>query len=172
MPSDGILATDVGAFNSMVHYLWQVNQPNTYFTSKGFSTMGIALPAAIAAQLAFPHKKVVCFTGDGGALMRLQDLEICSRLNLPIIIVVFSDSALGLIGAKQKEAGYDPAGVQMKNPDFSMLVRAFGGLGFRVKTEAEFDRAIDQALNESRFSLIEAVMDPRTYGDHLKLIRG
>jgi acetolactate synthase-1/2/3 large subunit len=172
LSSDGILATDVGAFNSMVHYLWQVNRPNTYFTSKGLSTMGIALPAGIAAQLAFPHKKVVCFTGDGGALMRLQDLEICSRLNLAIIIVVFSDSALGLIGAKQKEAGYDPAGVQMKNPDFSKLVRAFGGQGFRVKTEAEFDRAIDQALNESRLSLIEAVMDPRTYGDHLKLIRG
>ncbi len=66
LPSDGILATDVGAFNSMVHYLWQVSRPNTYFTSKGFSTMGIALPAGIAAQLAFPHKKVVCFSGDGG----------------------------------------------------------------------------------------------------------
>jgi acetolactate synthase-1/2/3 large subunit len=172
LPPDGILATDVGAFNSMVHYLWQVSRPNTYFTSKGFSTMGIALPAGIAAQLAFPHKKVVCFTGDGGALMRLQDLEICSRLNLPIIIVVFSDKALGLIEAKQKAAGYDPAGVQIKNPDFSRVVRAFGGLGFRVKTEAEFDRAIDQALNESRLSLIEAVMNPRSYGDHLKLIRG
>ena len=172
LPADGILATDVGAFNSMVHYLWQVNRPNTYFTSKGLSTMGIALPAAIAAQLAFPHKKVVCFTGDGGALMRLQDLEICSRLKLPIIIVVFSDSALGLIEAKQKEAGYDPAGVKMKNPDFSQLVKAFGGLGFRVKTETEFAQAIDQALNESRLSLIEAVMNPRTYGGHLKLIRG
>jgi acetolactate synthase-1/2/3 large subunit len=172
LPSDGILATDVGAFNSMVHYLWQVNRPNTYFTSKGLSTMGIALPAGIAAQLAFPDKKVVCFTGDGGALMRLQDLEICSRLKLPIIIVVFSDNALGLIEAKQKEAGYDPAGVKMKNPDFSKLVTAFGGLGFRVKTEAEFARAIEQALNESRLSLIEAVMNPRTYGDHLKLIRG
>jgi thiamine pyrophosphate-dependent acetolactate synthase large subunit-like protein len=60
----------------------------------------------------------------------------------------------------------------MKNPDFSKLVTAFGGLGLRVKTEAEFARAIEQALNESRLSLIEAVMNPRTYGDHLKLIRG
>jgi acetolactate synthase-1/2/3 large subunit len=104
--------------------------------------------------------------------MRLQDLEICSRLKLPIIIVVFSDNALGLIEAKQKEAGYDPTGVRMKNPDFSKLVNAFGGLGFRVKTETEFAQAIDQALNDPRLSLIEAVMNPQTYGDHLKLIRG
>lgn len=172
LPSDGILSTDVGAFNSMVNYLWQVHQPKTYFTSKGLSTMGIALPGAIAAQLALPDKKVVCFTGDGGFLMRLQDLEICSRLNLPIIVVVFSDNALGLIKVKQKDAGCDPTAVQLKNPDFPMLIQAFGGQGFRARTEKEFDQAIERAMNSHKLSLIEAVLDPQTYGDHMKLIRG
>jgi len=134
--------------------------------------MGIALPAAIAAQLALPDKKVVCFTGDGGFLMRLQDLEICSRLNLPIIVVVFSDNALGLIKVKQKDAGYDPTAVQLKNPDFPMLIQAFGGQGFRARTEKEFDQAIERAMNSHKLSLIEAVLDPQTYGDHMKLIRG
>jgi acetolactate synthase-1/2/3 large subunit len=106
LPSDGVLATDVGAFNSMVNYLWQVHKPKTYFTSKGLSTMGIALPAAIAAQLAMPDRKVICFTGDGGFLMRVQELEVCSRLDLPIIVVVFSDSGLGLIKVKQKNKGF------------------------------------------------------------------
>jgi len=172
LPSDGILATDVGAFNSMVHYLWQVRQPNTYFVSKGLSTMGFALPAAIAAQIALPDKKVVCFTGDGGFLMSLHGLEMCLRRSLPIIIVVFSDNALGLIKTKQKNLGFDLSGVHLKNPDLPMLVQAFGGNGFRVRTENEFGRALETAMNSNRLSLIEAVLNPETYGDHLKLIRG
>lgn len=172
LPSDGILTTDVGAFNSMVNYLWQVHQPKTYFTSKGLSTMGFALPAAIGAQLALPNRKVVCFTGDGGFLMHVQELETCSRLNLPVIIVVFSDNALCLIKVKQQERGIEPICVQFKNPDFSMLVQAFGGQGFRARTEKEFDQAMEVAMNSRALSLIEAVLDTQKYGDHLKLIRG
>lgn len=172
LPSDGILTTDVGAFNSLVHYLWEVRQPKTYFTSKGLSTMGIALPAAIAAQLALPGRKVVCFTGDGGLLMRLQELEMCSRLNLPIVIIVFSDNGLGLIKVKQREKGYNIVGAGFKNPDFPLLAQAFGGQGFRAKTEKEFDQAIEKAINSRKLSLIEAVLDPNTYGDHMKLVRG
>jgi len=172
MPSDGILSTDVGAYNSMVNYLWQVHKPKTYFTSKGLSTMGIALPAAIAAQLALPDKKVVCFTGDGGFLMRIQELEMCFRLNLPIIIVVFSDNALGLIKTKQRDKGIEPVGVQLKNPDYSVLIQAFGGQGFRARTEKEFDQALEIAVNGRQLSLIEAVLNTETYGHHMKLIRG
>jgi acetolactate synthase-1/2/3 large subunit len=172
LPSDGILSTDVGAFNSMVNYVWQVHQPKTYFTSKGLSTMGVALPAAIAAQLALPDRKVVCFTGDGGFLMRIQELETCSRLNLPIIVVVFSDSALGLIKVKQKDLGFKPMAVQLKNPDFPLLAQSFGGQGFRAKTEKAFAQALEIAMNSHTLSVIEAVLNPQTYGDHVKLIRG
>ncbi len=171
-PSDSILCTDVGAFNSMVHYLWQVHQPNTYFVSKGLSTMGFALPAAIAAQLALPDKKVVCFIGDGSFLMCLHELAVCSRLKLPIVIVVFSDGALGIIKGKQKDAGITPTGVQLGNPDFTMLIKAFGGQGIRAKTAGEFDQAIEKAINGRQLTLIEAVLNPDTYGNHMKLLRG
>lgn len=169
---DGVLTTDVGAFNSMVHYLWEVYEPKTYFTSKGLSTMGFAFPAAIAAQIALPNKKVICFTGDGGFLMRIQELEMCTRLNLPIIIVIFSDGGLGLIKTKQKNKNYINVGVQLKNPDFSMIAKAFGGEGFRVKTEKEFDKALEEAINNRKLNIIEAVLNPDTYGDHINLIRG
>ena len=172
LPKDGILATDVGAFNSMVNYLWQVRRPGTFYTTKGLSTMGFALPAAIAAQLAQPDKKIVCFIGDGSLLMCLQELALCSRLKLPIIIVVFSDSALGLIKVKQQNAGQEPVGVDFENPDFPRLAEAFGGIGFRTETEAEFNEAMDTAIQSRKLCLIEAILNPDTYGDHIKLIRG
>ena len=172
LPADGILCTDIGAFNSMVHYMWPVYEPNTYFVTKGLSTMGFALPAAIAAQLARPEKKVICFIGDGGFLMCLHELAVCARLNLPIIIVVFSDSALGLIKIKQIDSGFKPSGVQLTNPDFNFLIKAFGGEGFRATTAKEFDRAMEAAMNSQKLTLIEAVLNPETYGNHMKLLRG
>jgi len=171
-PLDGVLCTDVGAFNSMVHYLWQVHRPNSYFVSKGLSTMGFALPAAIGAQLALPDRKVVCFIGDGSFLMCLHELAVCSRLNLFIVIVVFSDGALGIIKGKQKDAGMAPMGVHLGHPDFVLLIKAFGGRGIRVKTAREFDQAIEKAINGRQLTLIEAVLNPETYGNHMKLLRG
>jgi len=172
LPPDGVICTDIGAFNSMVQYLWEVRQPNTYFATKGLSTMAFALPAAIGAKLAMPDKQVVCFIGDGSLLMCLHDLSLCSRLNLPIVIVVFSDEALGLIKVKQQQKGMRPVGIALKNPDLPALMEAFGGKGFRAKTAAEFDQAMEAAVSDGGLCLIEAVLDPKTYGDHLELIRG
>jgi len=172
LPSDGVLCTDIGAFNSMVQYLWQVQQPTTYFATKGLSTMAFALPASIGVKLALPDKQVVCFIGDASLLMCLHDLSLCSRLNLPIIIVVFSDEALGLIKVKQQQKGMNPVGIGLKNPDLPALIKAFGGKGFRAKTAAEFDQAMEAAVDHGGLCLIEAVLDPETYGDHLELIRG
>ncbi|MGA2989603.1 MAG: thiamine pyrophosphate-binding protein [Candidatus Korobacteraceae bacterium] len=172
LPSDGILCADIGAFNSMVHYLWKVRRPNTYFVTKGLSTMGFSLPAAVGAQLAMPERKVVCFIGDGSVLMCLSDLSLCSRLNLPITVVVFSDSALGLIKVKQLQKGMTPRGVDLQNPDFPKLAEAFGGTGYRVTTKAEFDKAMAASLSSDRFCLIEAVLKPEAYVDLIKRTRG
>jgi acetolactate synthase-1/2/3 large subunit len=172
LPADGILCTDIGAFNSIAHYLWKVTQPNTYFATKGFSTMGFSLPAAIGAQLAKPDKRVVCFIGDGSALMCLSNLSVCSRLNLPITIVVFADGALGLIKVKQLQKGIVPIGVDLKNPDFQKLAEAFGGIGYRATTKSEFDKALAASLSSDRFCMIEAVLNPQAYVDLVKQVRG
>ena len=74
--------------------------------------------------------------------MCFHELAVCARLNLPIVIIVFSDGELGLIKEKQKNAGMAPTGVQLENPDFALLIKAFGGRGVRVKTVEEFDQAI------------------------------
>ena len=75
----------------------------------GLATMGFALPAAIAAQLVHPERRVVCFTGDGGLLMVASELETAARLRLPITIVVFDDRALSLIQVKQEQKGLEGA---------------------------------------------------------------
>ena len=85
--------------------------------SNGLATMGFALPAAIAAQLVHPDRRVVCFTGDGGLMMVAAELETVARLRLPIVIVVFNDAALSLIEVKQEQKGFAGASMRYAGPD-------------------------------------------------------
>ena len=76
--------------------------------------MAVALPAALGAKLVEPDAPVVCFTGDGGLLMRVGDLETAVRENLPIVVVVFNDRKLNMIKLQQLRRGYDPKGTVLR----------------------------------------------------------
>ena len=76
--SHDILISDVGAHKLWIAKIYETFHPNTCLISNGFASMGFALPGAIAAQLAFPHQKIVVMCGDGGFLMNVQELETLS----------------------------------------------------------------------------------------------
>ena len=101
-PAGTIATVDAGAHMLVAMPLWQVDEPGEALISSGLATMGFALPAAIAAALARPDRRVVCFVGDGGLGMTLAELETLARLELAVVVVVFNDSALSLI---QHQAG-------------------------------------------------------------------
>ena len=102
----GSIATvDAGAHMFQATTYWQALEPGELLISNGLATMGFALPAAIAAQLVHPDRRVICFTGDGGLMMVASELETVARLRLPLLIVVFNDEALSLIEVKQEQKG-------------------------------------------------------------------
>jgi acetolactate synthase-1/2/3 large subunit len=72
--------------------------------SNGLAAMGFALPAAVAAKLVHPQRKVVAVSGDGGFLMNVQELETARRLGLAIVNVIFRDGGYNLIQWKQQTA--------------------------------------------------------------------
>ena len=77
----GAIATvDAGAHMFPATAYWHAVEPGECLISNGLATMGFALPAAIAAQLVHPERRVVCFTGDGGLLMVASELETAARL--------------------------------------------------------------------------------------------
>ena len=107
--------------------LWEVEEPDETLISSGLATMGFALPAAIAASVARPGRRVVCFTGDGGLGMALAELETVSRLGAPIVVVVFNDSALSLIEIKQRPGGHGGENaVRYRPTDFAALAQSSG----------------------------------------------
>jgi acetolactate synthase I/II/III large subunit len=140
-----ILISDVGAHKLWIAKTYDTYDPNTCIISNGFASMGFALPGAIAAQLAFPERKVVAMCGDGGFLMNVQELETAVRLKLPVIIVIWCDKEFGVIALKQIDEFGKKAFTEFNNPDFEKLAGSFGAIGYAVKSTLEFPEILEQA---------------------------
>ena len=71
--------------------------PTPASSRNGFASMGIAVPGAIAAKLAYPDRKVIAVTGDAGFMMNSQEIETALRMKTPFVILIWNDSEYGLI---------------------------------------------------------------------------
>jgi acetolactate synthase-1/2/3 large subunit len=164
-PRDGIVACDVGSHKLAMGQFWRSYEPGTFFMSNGLSGMGFGLPAAIAAQLASPEKRVMAVVGDGGMLMMVHDLTLIRELDLPIVTVVFTDRSLSLIRVSESRKGIEPYGVDFHPPDFVKLAEAFGIAARRVSHITELKSCMAGALEERKPFLIEVQIDHREYYD-------
>jgi acetolactate synthase-1/2/3 large subunit len=162
-PRRTILVVDTGAHKLLVSQVWPAYEPLAYLVSHGLSTMGFALPAAMAAKLEHPERQVVAVTGDGGLAMVLSELETAARLRLPIPILVLSDRSLYLIRMHQERKGFEAGGVDFGPIDYAGIAPGFGARGFRVTTWAEFDEAVTAGLRSDRPTVIEVPIDPTDY---------
>jgi len=162
-PRDTLLAVDTGAHKLLIGQIWRCYQPRTYFVSHGLSTMGNALPAALALKLEHPDRPVMAVTGDGGLAMVLSELETASRLRLPIVVVVLSDRSLHLIRIHQERKGFQASGVDFGPIDFAGIAGGLGCHGVRALTWTELDAAVAAALAADRPTVIEVPVDPADY---------
>ena len=167
VPRDTILTVDTGAHKLLISQIWRCYQPRTYFVSHGLSTMGHAVPAALAAKLEYPGRPVTAVTGDGGLAMVLSELETASRLRLPIVVVVVSDRSLHLIRIHQERKGFKPSGVDFGPIDFAGIAEGFGCRGVLVLSWADLENAITAAFAVDRPTVIEVPIDPADYNQML-----
>ena len=159
LSSEDILISDVGAHKLWIAKIFKTFNPNTCIISNGFCSMGFALPGSIGAQLACPSRKVVAMCGDGGFLMNVQELETAVRLQLPIIIVVWCDSDLGVISTKQRLEFGKSVCTNFNNPDFVKLAESFGAKGYRITSTDEFSCIFREAINSSQHIPVVIAID-------------
>ncbi len=164
LPDNGIITVDAGQHKVVTSDLWETRRPRGFHTSSGLGSMAVSLPAALAAKLCEPDAPVVCFTGDGGLLMRLGDLETAVRENIPVVVVVFNDRALNMIKLQQDRRGFTRNGTAFSpDTDFAAIARGFNIEAIRVHDEAALDTALQQAIASNRPWLIEAMVNPEGY---------
>lgn len=170
-PPGTIATVDAGAHMLVAMPLWETDEPRSVLISSGLATMGFALPAAIAASLVRPDRRVACFTGDAGLGMCLAELETLARLQLPVTVVVLNDSELSLIRIKQRVEGHGgPGAVAYRGCDFSLVARGLGVAAQRVETVDRLRAAVAAAGGAPL--LVDAVIDPASYPHVLAATRG
>ena len=91
-------------------------EPNTVLIANGLAGMGFAVPAAIAAKLVHPDRKVVTVNGDGGFLMNCQELETAVRLKTPFVNVIWENQQYGSIVWKQDKKFGTPLRHRLHEP--------------------------------------------------------
>lgn len=164
------LTVDAGAHMLVAMPLWQTDEPGSVLISNGLATMGFSLPAAIAAALARPGRRVVCFVGDGGLGMVLAELETLARLQLNVTVIVFNDATLTLIKLKQTEGQGGTGAVGYRTADFAGIATAMGVPGVAVENVPELEAALAQPGAGPR--LIDARVDSSAYPHVIRTIRG
>ena len=158
---EDIVICDVGAHKVWLSRLYPAYAANTVIVANGFAPMGIAVPGAIAAKLVRPERKVVAFSGDGGFLMNVQELETAKRLRTAIVMVVLVDGRYGVIEANQQRRFKRTGGIEFGNPDLVQLAHAFGIRGEAVTSADELLPALKRALDEPGPALVAVPIDPR-----------
>ena len=171
LPRDTIATCDAGASRLLVVQKWQSYGPREFLTSNGLGSMGYAIPGALAARIAHPTRPVVAFTGDGGFLMAVAELQTAAREKLPIIILVFDDGEIGLIRTKQSIKGVDPYGVHLGGLDWEHLARGFGANGVTVDTENGLNDALQAAIKLNETTVIGVKIDPSGYIEQFNALR-
>ena len=154
-----ILVSDVGLHKLWIGRMFPAHEPNTVLIANGLAGMGFALPAAIAAKLVHPERKVVAVSGDGGFLMNSQELETAVRLRTAVVNVIWENGEFGSIAWKQDKKFGRHFDVDFGNPDFVKLAEAFGMPAWRCASADDVRHHLRHALTLDVPSLIVVPID-------------
>jgi acetolactate synthase-1/2/3 large subunit len=159
IPDDGVITLDNGIYKIWIARNYPAFQPNTVLLDNTLASMGAGLPAAIAAKIARPERKVAAVCGDGGFMMNSQELETAVRLGLDLVVVILNDSGYGMIKWKQDDFGFEDYGLDFNNPDFVQYAESYGAFGHRVSSAGEFSSMLETCLNAKGVHLLEVPVD-------------
>jgi acetolactate synthase-1/2/3 large subunit len=160
MDEDAVIIGDTGAALCWLYQAFEVKR-HTLFTAGGNSPMGYSLCAAIGAKMAAPERQVICYAGDGGFQVNIQELQTIAHYGLDIPVVVMNNASYGIIRQFQDSylgSRYTASSIGYSTPDFGAIARAYGLRHARVE---HLSQLTPELLNNGAI-VIEVVLPPET----------
>lgn len=121
---DAVFTVDTGMCNVWAARYLSPNGRRRIIGSFSHGSMANALPQAIGAQFTDRNRQVVSLSGDGGFSMLMGDFLTLVQYDLPVKVVVFNNSSLGMVELEMLVSGLPSYGTTNKNPDFAAIARA------------------------------------------------
>ncbi len=163
LPADAVVFSDMTQIAYLGNYAFPMDIPGAWHHPSGYGTLGFAMPAALGAKIAAPHRPVLALHGDYGLQFTIQELGTAVEAGVSLPIVVWNNAALGQIRDDMIASGIAPIGVIARNPDFVALAEAWGARGVRVGDGSALTAAVQTALGHPGPTLIE--VDAAAFAD-------
>jgi acetolactate synthase-1/2/3 large subunit len=152
LPPDAVVTCDAGENRILMTHFYQTQQAGGFIQAAGAGPMGYAIPAAMAVKLVHPERAAVAVCGDGGFAMTMNGLMSAREHNIPIVVVVFNNHALGWV-----LHGAGPFQAEFNDFDHAAIARAMGCEGVRVTDPADLAGAIQDAVKSGKPTVLDVV---------------
>ncbi len=165
LPSNAILVADTGFSSQWAGTLVRFKHPEQRFL-RAAGSLGWSFPAALGAKCALPDQPVICFTGDGGFMYHLPELETARRWGIKTITIVNNNQQLAQ-GASNIDAVYQGRPQARKHEihvfrdtDFAGLAQDYDCFGIRVERPGDLQTAFAKAMASDLPVVIDVKTDP------------
>ena len=135
-------------------------EARTRLDAGSFGSMGLGHGFAIAAQVEYPDRRVLCLQGDGAFGFAGTECEVAVRYNLPITWVVFNNGGIGGHTQEQIDSGTVPPGAMSPGARYDLMMEGLGGKGYQAETIDELNAALADAFKLGGPSLINVPIAP------------
>lgn len=159
---DAIFATEVGQHQMFAAQYLKTDEPRQFLTSAGLGTMGYGLGASIGAQIARPDKLVFNIAGDGCFRMNNIELATAVEYDLPIIVIIMNNHALGMVRQWQTlfyDKRYSSTDLSTKTTDFVALAKAYNANGYNVSEISDVIPTLKEAISSKKTCVINFEID-------------
>ncbi len=162
MPADAMVSTDIGNICSVANSYLRFEQPRSMFAAMSFGNCGYAFPVICGAKLAAPERPAFAYVGDGAWGISFNELLTCAREKIGVTVVVFNNEQWG--AEKKNHVDFYSRryqGVNLKNPSWAAVARAFGCEGVTVERLADVGpalRAAAAAQSDGKTTVLEMMV--------------
>src|SRR5579862_2502081 len=162
MPADAMVSTDIGNICSVANSYLRFDKPRSMFAAMSFGNCGYAFPTIIGAKVAAPDRPAIAYVGDGAWGISFNELLTCAREKIGVTVIVFNNGQWG--AEKKKHVDFYSRrfqGVNLENPSWAAVARAFGCDGVTVERLADVApalRAAAAAQSDGRTTVLEMLV--------------
>ena len=158
-PDASVIAA-AGSLPGCMQRMWRAKTPDTYNMEYGYSCMGYEISGALGVKLAIgDEKEVYAMVGDGSFIMLHSELVTAIQEHKKINICLFDNESFGCINNLQNGQGNASLCTELRyrnpetgrhdgkfmNVDFAAIARAYGAVGYSIRTMDELKKAIEES---------------------------
>ncbi|WP_419737848.1 thiamine pyrophosphate-binding protein [Ruegeria sp.] len=154
---DDLLTLDAGAQRIWSTFGLRMPYPGQLLVPGGTGVMGWSPPAATAAKIVRPEKRVTSLSGDGGFMMTVQTIPTAVQQELDIVYLVSNNAGLGMV---RDNLGEKRIAVDFNDVDFAKVSEGMGAKGLTVYRPGDIRDALEEAHKMGGPVVVDVKVDP------------